>query len=47
MQYNDLYDTKASERLMKKSDAKPLYEYVKVINEKGKEYDMLLSETGR
>lgn len=31
MQYDDLYDTKASERPMKKSDAKPLYEYVKVI----------------
>ena len=40
MQYDDLYDTKASERPMKKSDAKPLYEYVKVIIEKGKEYDI-------
>lgn len=40
MQYDDLYDTKASERPMKKSDSKPLYEYVKVIIEKGKEYDI-------
>lgn len=38
MQYNDLYDTKASDRPTKKSDAKPLYEYVKAIIAKGEEH---------
>lgn len=40
MQVSDLYDFNASNRPMKKSDAKPLYEYVRIIIKKGKEYSI-------
>ena len=38
MNYNNLRDSRVSEGAVKKSDAKPLYEYVSVIVAKGEEY---------
>lgn len=40
MQFFDIYDNNPSTRPMKKSDARPLYDYCRVIIEKGKQYNV-------